>query len=116
MICVIEPPLPNALPLQRDSKTRTTFTDDFPILSAMSAIILLLIASLCVAGGFLLAYLWSVRTGQYEDDYSPAYRILFDNELIHTDKDTLSTANSNNRGAAEARGDKNPHGAAAEQN
>jgi cbb3-type cytochrome oxidase maturation protein len=46
----------------------------------MSVIIILLIASITVAGIFLLAFLWSVRTGQFEDDYSPASRILFDDK------------------------------------
>jgi cbb3-type cytochrome oxidase maturation protein len=32
-----------------------------------------------VAGSFLIAFLWSVRNGQYEDDYTPSIRILFDN-------------------------------------
>ncbi|HRP32393.1 MAG TPA: cbb3-type cytochrome oxidase assembly protein CcoS [Agriterribacter sp.] len=42
--------------------------------------IILLIASISVAGLFLLAFLWSVKSGQFEDDYSPSTRILFDNE------------------------------------
>lgn len=46
----------------------------------MSVIIILLTASLSVAGFFLGAYLWSVKTGQFDDDYSPAVRILFDND------------------------------------
>ncbi|MBW7890769.1 MAG: cbb3-type cytochrome oxidase assembly protein CcoS [Chitinophagaceae bacterium] len=46
----------------------------------MSVMIILLIASISVAGLFLLAFLWSVKTGQFEDDYSPSSRILFDNE------------------------------------
>ncbi len=44
----------------------------------MSAIVVLIIASISVAAGFLLAFLWSVKNGQYDDDYSPAHRILFD--------------------------------------
>jgi cbb3-type cytochrome oxidase maturation protein len=44
----------------------------------MSAIILLLLVSLCIAGGFLVAFFWSVRDGQFDDDFSPARRILFD--------------------------------------
>ena len=44
----------------------------------MSAIIIMLIGSLLIAGGFLIAFLWSVRDGQFDDDYSPAHRILFD--------------------------------------
>ena len=44
----------------------------------MSVIILLLLVSICIAGGFLIAFMWSVRDGQFDDDYSPARRILFD--------------------------------------
>ncbi len=48
----------------------------------MSIIILLIIFSLILAVGFLIAFIWSVRTNQMEDDYTPSVRILFDNELI----------------------------------
>lgn len=34
--------------------------------------------SLLVALGFLIAFLWSVKKGQYDDDYTPSVRILFD--------------------------------------
>jgi cytochrome oxidase maturation protein, cbb3-type len=44
----------------------------------MSVIIILLVASIAVAGIFLGAFIWSVKSGQFEDDYSPASRILFD--------------------------------------
>jgi cbb3-type cytochrome oxidase maturation protein len=44
----------------------------------MSVIIILLLVSICIAGGFLVAFMWSVRDGQFDDDYSPARRILFD--------------------------------------
>lgn len=44
----------------------------------MSVIILLLIASISVAGLFLAGFLWCVKSGQYEDDYSPPVRMLFD--------------------------------------
>ncbi|MBP7239096.1 MAG: cbb3-type cytochrome oxidase assembly protein CcoS [Saprospiraceae bacterium] len=44
----------------------------------MSVIILLLLVSICIAGGFLVAFMWSVRDGQFDDDFSPARRILFD--------------------------------------
>ncbi|MEZ4904904.1 MAG: cbb3-type cytochrome oxidase assembly protein CcoS [Spirosomataceae bacterium] len=46
----------------------------------MSAIIILLCLSLLVAGGFLLAFIWSVKQGQYDDDYTPSVRILFDDK------------------------------------
>lgn len=44
----------------------------------MSVIILLLGASLTVGLTFLAAFIWSVRSGQFEDDYSPAHRVLFE--------------------------------------
>lgn len=44
----------------------------------MSVIILLIAFSILIAGGFLLAFLWSVRNGQYDDDYTPSVRMLFD--------------------------------------
>ena len=44
----------------------------------MSAIILLLIASLSVAVLFLGAFIWSVKHRQFEDGFSPPRRILFD--------------------------------------
>jgi cbb3-type cytochrome oxidase maturation protein len=46
----------------------------------MSVIIVLLIASISVAALFLAAFLWGVRSGQFEDDFSPASRILFDDK------------------------------------
>lgn len=45
----------------------------------MSVIILLLIASVSVAALFLCAFLWSVKSGQYDDETSPPMRILFEN-------------------------------------
>jgi cbb3-type cytochrome oxidase maturation protein len=46
----------------------------------MSVIVVLIGFSIIVAAGFLLAFLWAVRSGQYDDDVSPSVRILFDNE------------------------------------
>ena len=47
----------------------------------MSVIILLILFSLLLAIGFLVAFIWSVKDGQFEDDYTPSIRILFDNEI-----------------------------------
>lgn len=52
----------------------------------MSVILVLIAASLLVAIGFLGAFLWSVRNGQYDDDISPAVRILFDDNETPSDK------------------------------
>ncbi len=44
----------------------------------MSVLIILVIISVIVAGGFLAAFIWSVNKGQYDDDYTPSVRMLFD--------------------------------------
>jgi cbb3-type cytochrome oxidase maturation protein len=44
----------------------------------MSVLFLLIGISLLVATGFLIAFIWSVKKGQYEDEYTPSVRILFD--------------------------------------
>ena len=44
----------------------------------MKIIFLLILVSLLVAVGFLTAFFWAVKSGQYEDDYTPSIRILFD--------------------------------------
>ncbi len=46
----------------------------------MYIILLLVIISLAIAVGFLIAFFWAIRTNQYEDDHTPAIRILFDDE------------------------------------
>ena len=55
----------------------------------MSVIIVMLVGSLIIAGGFLIAFLWSVKDGQYDDEYSPAHRILFDDTIKDKPKDKL---------------------------
>jgi cbb3-type cytochrome oxidase maturation protein len=52
----------------------------------MEIIFVLIGISLLVAIGFLGTFLWAVKTGQYDDDYTPAVRILFDDE-IETEED-----------------------------
>lgn len=72
-----------------------SFGKAFPILlhihnSTMSVIVILLIASISVAGLFLIGFIWSVKSGQYDDDYSPSSRILFDDDIK---KDRAGNAN-----------------------
>ncbi|HBH07322.1 MAG TPA: cbb3-type cytochrome oxidase assembly protein CcoS [Flavobacteriales bacterium] len=63
----------------------------------MSAIYILIGFSLLAALGFLGAFLWSVRNGQYEDSYTPSIRILFDDEPLENSesKDTNSNKINN---------------------
>jgi cbb3-type cytochrome oxidase maturation protein len=53
----------------------------------MSVLYLLIIISILVALGFLAAFIWAVKSGQFEDDYSPSVRILFDQQNSE-DEDT----------------------------
>ncbi|MDD5361793.1 MAG: cbb3-type cytochrome oxidase assembly protein CcoS [Ignavibacteria bacterium] len=46
----------------------------------MSVIFVLIGVSVLVAGGFLGAFLWAVKSGQFEDKYTPSVRILFDDD------------------------------------
>jgi len=54
----------------------------------MTVIFILIGISLLVATGFLLAFLWAVRSGQYDDDYTPSVRMLFDDESPNSNKST----------------------------
>nr|WKN35476.1 cbb3-type cytochrome oxidase assembly protein CcoS [Tunicatimonas sp. TK19036] len=44
----------------------------------MSVLFILIGVSLLVAISFLVAFLWASKTGQYDDDYTPSVRMLFD--------------------------------------
>jgi len=46
----------------------------------MSVIIVLIIIGIVVASGFLISFLWAVRSGQYDDTVSPSVRMLFDDK------------------------------------
>jgi len=52
----------------------------------MSAIIILIAFSSSVALLFLIAYLWAVKSGQYDDKYTPSVRILFEDKTIKKNK------------------------------
>lgn len=44
----------------------------------MSVMFILIGCSFLLAVGFLAAFIWSVKSGQLDDDYTPSVRILFD--------------------------------------
>lgn len=44
----------------------------------MSVMLILIFFSISTALLFLIAFVWAVRTGQFEDDYTPSVRILLD--------------------------------------
>lgn len=47
----------------------------------MNVIFILIAVSLLVAICFLGFFIWSIRAGQYDDEYTPSVRILFDDEV-----------------------------------
>ncbi len=50
----------------------------------MLVIVILITASVLVAAGFLVAFIWAVQSGQYDDTNTPAHRILFDETPVNT--------------------------------
>ncbi len=69
----------------------------------MSVIFILVGFSLLVALFFLGSFIWAIKDGQYEDDYTPSIRMLFDDEPHETPpspkedyKNKSSINNSNN--------------------
>lgn len=62
------------------------------VLCCMGMIYIMLIVSLCLAVFFLGIFLWATKTGQYDDDYSPSVRILYE------DGPDQSESNQNNDG------------------
>ena len=56
----------------------------------MSVIVILIVIGILVAGGFLAGFIWAVKSGQYDDTYSPAVRMLFDDNEENENKETKS--------------------------
>ena len=52
----------------------------------MSVIYVLLAISISVAVAFFAAFLFSVKSGQYDDTYTPSVRMLFDDEVLDNTK------------------------------
>jgi len=61
----------------------------------MSVIIILLLASISVAAMFLGCFLWSVKTGQYDDEMSPPMRMLFENDAVEA-SEIITQSNTSN--------------------
>lgn len=52
----------------------------------MGIIYVMLVVSLLIALFFLASFIWAAKNDQFEDDYSPSVRILFEDELKETTK------------------------------
>ncbi len=44
-------------------------------------IYIMLVVSLLIAIFFLISFVWATKSGQFEDDYTPSVRILYEDEL-----------------------------------
>jgi cbb3-type cytochrome oxidase maturation protein len=60
----------------------------------MSVIVILILLSLVIATGFLLAFLWAVKSGQFEDTCTPPMRILSKDAPDPGPSSTSTTANN----------------------
>ena len=65
-------------------------------LIGMSVIYILITVSIVVAVVFLFAFIKAVKSGQYDDDYTPSVRMLFDDELIKSTNKLTKTDKKNN--------------------
>ncbi len=61
----------------------------------MSVIYVLLTISILVALVFFIAFIIAVKNGQFDDDYTPSVRMLFDDELVK-EKNINPEKNNNN--------------------
>ena len=57
----------------------------------MSVIYLLIAVSIFIAIGFFIAFIVAVKSGQYDDDYTPSVRMLFDDEIDKKEKKKIQT-------------------------
>jgi len=55
----------------------------------MSVLYILIIAALTVAIGFLIAFIWAVKTGQFDDIHTPSMRILLDEDEPKSSKNKV---------------------------
>lgn len=46
----------------------------------MSVIMVLITASFAMAIIFLVLFIWAIKSGQFEDDYTPSVRILIEDD------------------------------------
>ncbi len=62
----------------------------------MSIIYLLLSVSVLVAVGFFIAFIISVKKGQYDDVYTPSVRMLFEDELVNEKETSITNSEKPN--------------------
>jgi len=61
----------------------------------MSVLYILIIAALTFAIGFLIAFIWAVKTGQFDDTHTPSMRILLDEDDQNSSNEKKSQEKEN---------------------
>jgi len=62
----------------------------------MNIFYLLIGVSLFAALIFLAAFIWAVKTGQYDDNETPPYRMLFDDDPMEENVETQGRRDTEN--------------------
>ncbi len=63
----------------------------------MNIVLFMIIVSLFIAIIFFILFIKSVKSGQYDDLYTPSVRMLFDDEFIEEKDDSLQDTKSTNQ-------------------
>jgi cbb3-type cytochrome oxidase maturation protein len=61
----------------------------------MSVIYILLTISIIIAVFFFIVFILSVKSGQFDDTYTPSVRMLFDDELVKEKDQNQQTTSKN---------------------
>lgn len=61
----------------------------------MDILYLMILCSVSLAVIFLIIFIVNVKNGQFEDDESPAVRILLDSEIINEESNSEENINKN---------------------
>ena len=72
----------------------------------MSVVYILVFVAIFMAGGFLVAFIWSVKNGQYDDTYTPSVRILFDDPPVKETSEQSQVAKAENKEDEESKSDR----------
>lgn len=59
----------------------------------MSIIYMMLAVSVIVALFFFVAFILAVKSGQYDDTYTPSIRMLFEDEIVEENSDEKPITN-----------------------
>lgn len=62
----------------------------------MGMIYIMIIVSLVVAVFFLVSFIWATKNGQFDDDYTPSVRVLFEDEAAIKNQNQQKDGNGTN--------------------